>query len=74
MGTTRVTGVIKEPCFGLFRRNSEWQQVKVIACITETGGVVKNRIVCPDGAELTVANNQLKFDGRIKRFLPYPEA
>ncbi len=74
MGITRVTSVIKEPCFALFRRNNEWQQVKVMACITESGGVVKNKIVCPDGTELTVANDQLKFDGRIKRFTPHPEA
>ena len=74
MGITRVTSVIQEPCFALFRRNNQWQQVKVVACITETGGVVKNRIVCPDGAELTVANDLLKFDARIKRFIPHPEA
>ncbi len=74
MGITRVTSVIQEPCFALLRRNNRWQQVKVVACITETGGVVKNDIVCPDGAELTVANDHLRFDGRIKRFVPHPEA
>jgi hypothetical protein len=74
MGITRVTSVVREPCFALFRRNDRWEQVKVTHCITETGGVVKNTIACPDGTELTVANDQLRFDGRIKRFVPHPEA
>ena len=74
MGINRVTCVIKEPCFGLFRRNDQWQQVKVLACITESGGGIKNTIACPDGTELVVPNDQLNFDGRIKRFVPHPEA
>ena len=74
MGITRVTSVIKQPSFALFRRNDRWEQVKVLTCITESGGVVKNKIVCPDGTELTVANDRLKFDERIKRFVPHPEA
>ncbi len=74
MGITRVTRVVKEPCFALFRRNDRWQQVKVVACVTEAGGVVRNAVVCPDGTELVVANGLLRFDGRIKRFVPHPEA
>ena len=74
MGVNRVTCVIKEPSFALFRRNDQWQQVKVLTCITESGGVIKNKIACPDGTELVVLNERLKYDERIKRFIPHPEA
>lgn len=74
MGVTRVTMVIQQPCFALLRRNNRWEQVKVLTCITETGGVVRNTIQCPDGTELVVANDGLRFDGRIKRFVRHAEA
>jgi hypothetical protein len=74
MGITKVTSVVQQPCFALLRRNDRWEQVKVVTCITESGGVVKNTIRCPDGAELVVSNHRLRFDGRIKRFVPHPAA
>jgi len=74
MGNTRVTTTVQQPCFALLRRNNRWEQVKVLNCITETGGVVKNTVLCPDGAELVVTNALLRFDGRIKRFVAHPEA
>jgi hypothetical protein len=75
MGITRVCSILKkEPCFGLLRRNDRWEQVQVIDCITEPHGVIKNTVTCPDGTRLVVANSLLRFDGRIKRFVPYPNA
>jgi len=74
MGTSSCKTRIQEPCFALFRRNDQWQQVKVTHCIYESGGVIKSVIVCPDGTELEIADRLLRFDGRIKRFVPHPEA
>ena len=74
MGTSSRKTKIQEPCFALFRRNDQWQQVKVTHCIVESGGVIKNVIVCPDGTELVVGASLLRFDGRIKSFVQHPEA
>jgi hypothetical protein len=73
-GTSSCKTKTQELCFALFRRNDQWQQVMVTHCIVESGGVIKNTIVCPDGTELVVAASLLRFDGRIKRFVPHPEA
>jgi hypothetical protein len=74
MATTRLKKTIQEPCFALFRRNNRWEQVKVTHCIIESGGVIKNAVVCPDGTELEVLGSRLRHDGRIKRFIRHPGA
>ena len=74
MGATRTTSVVSQPCFGLFRRGNQWQQVKCLTFISESGGVRKNLIQFPDGTEMEVANDLIVFDGRRKRFIPHPDA
>lgn len=74
MESTKVTKPVQQPCFALLRRNNRWEQVKVLNCITETGGIVMNTVQCPDGSELLLTNERLRFDGRIKRFVLHPEA
>ena len=72
-GITSVSSVITQPCFGLFKRNDKWHQVKCVRFIQETGGVRKNLIQFPDRSELTVASDLISFDGRRKRFIAHPD-
>jgi hypothetical protein len=72
MGKTRVSSVIKEPCFGLLTLNDQWHQVRVLTCITEHG-MVRNKVSCPDGTERTVPNADLKFSIKVRKFVPHPD-
>ena len=74
MENVKVTTVVQQPCFALFRRNNQWEQVRVTHFIQKSGGVSKNKIECPDGTVLEVSNSLLRFDGRVKKFVSHPAA
>ena len=71
---SKLIQTISSPCFALFRRNDQWQQVRCLTVITETGKDPSNKVEFPDRSTVVVSNSSLSFDGRIKRFVPHPDA
>jgi hypothetical protein len=72
MGITRVSSLVQQPCFGLLRVNDKWHQVRVLRFIRERAGEM-NEVRLPDGTTLEVRCDKLKFDRRIRHFVPHPE-
>ena len=72
MGVTRTSGLVQQPCYGLFKQDGTWYQVKCVRWIQESGKL-KNLIQLPDGTEKEVSSGLVVFDDR-RKCVVHPDA